>query len=60
MRDKLADAKPDLIVTVASDHLNQWFTDNMPGFMIGKSPHTHGSYPHEMMSSVSTTHSQYL
>jgi hypothetical protein len=31
MREKLADAKPDLIVTVASDHLNQWFTENMPG-----------------------------
>ena len=48
MREKLDEAKPDLIITVASDHLNQWFMDNMPAFLVGKSPSTHGPYPHEM------------
>jgi protocatechuate 4,5-dioxygenase, beta chain len=48
MREKLADAKPDLIITVASDHLNQWFTDNMPAFLVGKSASAQGPFPHEM------------
>jgi protocatechuate 4,5-dioxygenase beta chain len=48
MREKLAASRPDLLVVVASDHMNQWFTDNMPSFLVGKAPSTHGPFPHEM------------
>jgi protocatechuate 4,5-dioxygenase beta chain len=36
MREKLAQAKPDVLVTIGNDHLHQFFMDNMPAFMIGK------------------------
>src|SRR6266542_4268077 len=36
MRQKLADAKPDVLITIGNDHLHQFFMDNMPPFMIGK------------------------
>ena len=36
MRQKLAEAKPDVLVTIGNDHLHQFFMDNMPPFMIGK------------------------
>ncbi|MPZ13672.1 MAG: 2,3-dihydroxybiphenyl 1,2-dioxygenase [Chloroflexi bacterium] len=48
MRQKMADARPDVLVVIASDHLNQWFMDNMPPFLIGKAPRTHGPAPQEV------------
>jgi len=36
MRDKLRQARPDVLVTIGNDHLHQFFMDNMPAFMIGK------------------------
>ena len=36
MRKKLAEAKPDVLITIGNDHLHQFFMDNMPPFMIGK------------------------
>ena len=36
MRQKLAEAKPDVRITIGNDHLHQFFMDNMPPFMIGK------------------------
>ncbi|MBI3001603.1 MAG: extradiol ring-cleavage dioxygenase [Deltaproteobacteria bacterium] len=36
MREKLRQAKPDVLVTIGNDHLHQLFMDNMPAFMIGK------------------------
>src|SRR5256885_13296176 len=36
MRQKLADAKPDVLICIGNDHLHQFFMDNMPAFMIGK------------------------
>src|SRR5438128_11886015 len=36
MRQKLAEAKPDVLITIGNDHLHQFFMDNMPAFMIGK------------------------
>jgi protocatechuate 4,5-dioxygenase beta chain len=36
MRNKLAEAKPDVLITIGNDHLHQFFMDNMPAFMIGK------------------------
>jgi protocatechuate 4,5-dioxygenase beta chain len=48
MRKKISDARPDVIIVVASDHLNQWFMDNMPPFLIGKAPVAKGPFPHEI------------
>lgn len=50
MRDALTRARPDVLVVVASDHLNQWFLDNMPPFLIGKAPYAEGPFHHEMRS----------
>ncbi|QKG24259.1 extradiol ring-cleavage dioxygenase [Actinomadura verrucosospora] len=36
LRARLAEARPDVIVTVSTDHLTQWFYDNMPSFLVGK------------------------
>ena len=36
MRQKLAEAKVDVLVCIGNDHLHQFFMDNMPAFMIGK------------------------
>jgi protocatechuate 4,5-dioxygenase, beta chain len=47
-RDEITDAKPDVLLVVANDHLNQWFMDNMPAFMIGKAPRAAGPFPHEI------------
>jgi protocatechuate 4,5-dioxygenase beta chain len=47
MRRRLAESKPDAIVVVASDHLNQWFMDNMPAFLVGKAARAKGPFPHE-------------
>jgi protocatechuate 4,5-dioxygenase beta chain len=48
MARKLAAARPDVLIMVASDHLNQFFMNNMPAFLVGKSTRTHGPFPHEM------------
>jgi len=47
-REKLKQARADALIVVASDHLNQWFMDNMPPFIVGKSPFAHGPFPHEV------------
>ena len=47
MRQKMAQARPDVLVVIASDHLSQWFMDNMPAFSVGKAPRTEGPFPHE-------------
>jgi protocatechuate 4,5-dioxygenase beta chain len=47
MRRRLAAAEPDVILAIGGDHLNQWFMDNMPAFLIGKSPTADGPFPHE-------------
>ncbi len=36
MRQKLAEAKVDVLVCIGNDYLHQFFMDNMPAFMIGK------------------------
>ncbi|WP_283133349.1 extradiol ring-cleavage dioxygenase [Rhizohabitans arisaemae] len=36
LRESIAEARPDVLVVVATDHLTQWFYDNMPSFLIGK------------------------
>ena len=48
MRERLARAKPDVLLVIANDHLNQWFMDNMPQFLVGKAPVASGPFPHEV------------
>ncbi|HEX9880602.1 MAG TPA: 2,3-dihydroxybiphenyl 1,2-dioxygenase [Candidatus Binatia bacterium] len=48
MRQRMAKARPDVLIVVASDHLNQWFMDNMPAFLVGKAPYTEGPVPSEI------------
>jgi protocatechuate 4,5-dioxygenase beta chain len=49
MREKLADARPDVVLSIGCDHLNQWFMDNMPAFLIGKAPEVSGPFEHEVL-----------
>ena len=48
MRQRMAGTRPDVLIVIASDHLNQFFMDNMPAFLIGKAPKAEGPFPHEM------------
>ena len=44
MREKLAEAKVDVLVCIGNDHLHQFFMDNMPAFMIGKMEQYDGTF----------------
>jgi protocatechuate 4,5-dioxygenase beta chain len=48
MRKRMAGFRPDLLIVIASDHLNQFFMDNMPAFLIGKAPRAEGPFAHEV------------
>jgi protocatechuate 4,5-dioxygenase beta chain len=48
MRKRMAGFGPDVLVVIASDHLNQFFMDNMPAFLVGKAPRAEGPFPHEV------------
>jgi protocatechuate 4,5-dioxygenase beta chain len=48
MRRRMAGSRPDVLIVIASDHLNQFFMDNMPAFLIGKTPRAEGPFAHEM------------
>jgi protocatechuate 4,5-dioxygenase beta chain len=48
MRKRMASSRPDVLIVIASDHLNQFFMDNMPPFLIGKAPRAEGPFPHEI------------
>ena len=47
MHQKLAAARPDVVIVVGHDHLNQWFMDNMPAFLVGKAPIAEGPLRYE-------------
>jgi len=47
LREALAAARPDVLVMAGSDHLNQWFFDNMAPFMVGKPSRLKGPFPSE-------------
>lgn len=47
MRQKMTDAKPDVLLVIANDHVNQWFSDNIPAFLVGKSPVAEGPFDYE-------------
>src|ERR1041385_6939523 len=44
MRQKLADANPDVLVCIGNDHLHQFFMDNMPAVLIGKMEQYNGTF----------------
>jgi len=56
MREKLAQAKPDVLVTIGNDHLHQFFMDNMPAFMIGKMDTYDGTFYDEIREFGLPTH----
>ena len=47
VRDMLAATKPDLIVVVANDHLDNFFFDNLPTFAVGTGPIAEGPFWYE-------------
>ncbi|MBV9121451.1 MAG: extradiol ring-cleavage dioxygenase [Chloroflexi bacterium] len=47
MAEKLAATQPDVLVMIAHDHLNQFFMNNMPAFVLGKMPRFEGTFNHE-------------
>lgn len=47
MRRRLAATRPDLILVLGCDHLNQFFMNNMPAFLVGKAPSSLGPFQHE-------------
>lgn len=47
MRQKLSEARPDVVVIIGHDHVNQWFMNNMPAFLVGKAPVTEGPFDHQ-------------
>src|SRR5437773_6508711 len=49
MRQKLAEAKPDVLIAIGNDHLHQFFMDNMPAFMIGKMDDYDGTFYDETL-----------
>jgi protocatechuate 4,5-dioxygenase beta chain len=48
MREKLDQARPDVLITIGNDHLHQFFMDNMPAFMIGKMDEYDGTFYDEI------------
>jgi protocatechuate 4,5-dioxygenase beta chain len=47
VRDMLAATKPDLIVAVANDHLDNFFFDNLPTFSVGTGKSAEGPFWYE-------------
>lgn len=42
-RETLRAARPDVLLCVGNDHFNHLFMDNMPAFLVGKSPTARGT-----------------
>ena len=42
-REKLREAKPDVLLCIGNDHFNHLFMDNMPAFLVGKAPTAKGT-----------------
>jgi protocatechuate 4,5-dioxygenase, beta chain len=47
VRQMLAATKPELIVGVANDHLDNFFFDNLPTFAVGTGPIAEGPFWYE-------------
>ncbi len=52
LRARLAAARPDLLIAVGNDHLNQLFMNNMPAFMVGKPPVAEGPWSWEQAMGI--------
>jgi protocatechuate 4,5-dioxygenase, beta chain len=48
LRAGLDRARPDVVVMIGSDHLNQWFMNNMAPFMVGKATRMTGPFESEI------------
>jgi len=48
LREKLDQAKPDVLICIGNDHLHQFFMDNMPAFLIGKMEQYDGTFYDEI------------
>jgi protocatechuate 4,5-dioxygenase beta chain len=48
LRADLDRARPDVVVMIGSDHLNQWFMNNMAPFMVGKATRMAGPFDSEI------------
>ncbi len=48
MRERLARAKADTVVSIGNDHFHQFFMDNMPAFVIGKMDRYDGTFYNEV------------
>ena len=48
LRDALRATRPDVLVMVGNDHLNQFFMDNMPAFLVGRMATYQGTFPNEV------------
>jgi protocatechuate 4,5-dioxygenase, beta chain len=44
---RLLATRPDVLVVFATDHLTQWFYENMPTFLVGKAPIVPTTFPNE-------------
>jgi len=44
---RVALTRPDVVVIVTTDHLRQWFYDNMPTFLVGKADGYPATFPDE-------------
>ena len=47
LRDSLAAAKPDAIIAIGNDHLDNFFFDNQPAFAIASGPEVEGPFWYE-------------
>ena len=47
VRDMLADARPDVLVTIGNDHFDSFFFDNLPTFSVGVGAVAQGPYWYE-------------
>jgi len=47
LRRMLADSRPDMIVGIANDHLDNFFFDNLPTFSVGTGPVAEGPFWYE-------------
>jgi protocatechuate 4,5-dioxygenase beta chain len=48
MHERLAQARPDVVIAIGTDHFNHFFLDNMPAFVVGKGRTVRGPHPLEL------------
>ena len=47
LAERLRSVRPDVVVVIATDHLTQWWYDNMPTFLVGRSSRMQATFPNE-------------